>query len=321
VSIVTTQEERLVNAASGEALSRRNQPIPWRVVSDMPSYPTDGYSYQQRSGTPPLEVGEVIDRGFRMWRRTLAETLPWVLPIAAIGPVVGYLVGGQDDLQQWTEQFQREVERNPEATPNFDGLGNALQGTLVPTLVTAIIGLVISGALTAFYADRIVMRQTKVAECMVTGFKRLGPLVLVALVSGFISLLGCFVFCVGLFFFATRFSVAPQVCIVERAGVGTSLRRSWSLTERRFWPMLGLILLSYIFAALISLPFSLLAQIAGEGTGRDIAQIVAGTVSGGLGASLTASLLVFAYLDLRVRFENLDLGLVAAQHNPEPNVT
>jgi hypothetical protein len=281
----------------------------------MPSYPTDGVSYQPRNGTPPLEVGEVIDRGFRMWKRTLIEVLPWILPLAAIGPMVGYLVGGQDDLQKWTEAFQKQVEQNPDATPSFAGLGAAMQGTLVPTLVTAMIGLVISGALTAFYADRIVMRQTKVAECMVTGLKRLGPLVLIALASGFMSLLGCFLFCVGLFFFATRFSVAPQVCMVERAGVGTSLRRSWSLTERRFWPLLGLLLLCYIFAALISLPFSLLTQLAGENAGGDAAKIIAGTLSGGLGASLTASLLVFAYLDLRVRFENLDLGVIAAQHS------
>jgi hypothetical protein len=256
----------------------------------------------------------VLDRGFRLWWSTLRIALPWILPLAAISPLIGQLTGGSSKLQEWTENFQREAERNPEALPSFAGLDTVMRGLFIELMAALIVSLLISGALTGFYTDRIVMRSLSPKQYLPTAVGRLLPLFAVALLTGFAMMVGILVLCVGFLIAWTLFSVAPQACVVERAGPIQALRRSWNLTKGRFWPMLGLLALTSIMNAVASSILGLIPQFMPAGVARDVVRIITSTVGGALGASLSACLLVFAYLDLRVRFENLDLGVVAAQH-------
>jgi hypothetical protein len=158
------------------------------------------------------------------------------------------------------------------------------------------------------------MRSLSPKQYLPTAMGRLLPLFAVAILTGLSMMVGILVFCVGLFVAWTLFSVAPQVCVVERAGPLTAMGRSWRLTNRRFWPILGLLLLTVLMNAVASSIFGVIPQLFPSGATRDVARIITSTLGGALGASLSACLMVFAYLDLRVRFENLDLGVVAAQH-------
>jgi hypothetical protein len=293
-------------------------------VSTDPAGPV-GYASYQPTGTPPLSFGDIWDRGVRMWWGTLKTVLPWVVPLAAIGPLFGVLTGanrGREDLQAWFEQLQRQMEQvqrsgNSNATLNFDGFWGAIDQVAGELLVTGLVGFIISAALTAFYADRIVMRHYPARAYVLPTLGRFLPLIAVAMLRTFATAAGLFVFCVGFFVVWTLLAVAPQVCVVERANPFTSLKRSWNLVRRRFLPMLGLLLLSTLLVRIGASIVNAIALAIPQGTGRDVGLFVTGTLSNALGASLLATLLVFAYLDLRVRFENLDLGVVAAQHESE----
>ncbi len=297
-----------------------------------PGYPNPGFSDggfsggPPRSGTPPLEFGDVIDRGFRLWWKTLKSVLPWTFAIALPAQIVSiWLARTGPDLKKWSETFQQQSQDNPGAPPDFSGLNQAILHQL-PALVLALITTtVIRGMLTAYYTDRILMRNTPISSCMKSVVPRIGALIGVVILVALSGGVGIFLCCVGYFIFLIRFAVAPQACIVERAGPIQSMKRSWHLTQRRFWPMLGLVIVTGLMSLIISVPFTLLSDSIGKSTIGGTKAIVGGTIQVGLtsigvamSGALGAAILVFVYLDLRVRFENLDLGVIAAQNT---NVT
>jgi hypothetical protein len=276
---------------------------------------------QPSGGTPPLEFGEIFDRGFRLWWKTIKNVLPWALVMSIPAQIFVALVNRQENrLQTWLESFQKQTAENPGAPADFSGLNNVLAAQLPALLFATMTGIVIRGVLTAYYTDRILMRETPILSCLKSIVPRLFALLGVIILTSLAGVAGIAMCCIGYFFFLTRLSVAPQACIVERAGAIQSLKRSWHLTERRFWPMLGLIVIIGLISSIVSAPFVLIGQAIGtatqSGSGKvfgTMAQVAFASLGSGLGGALGACLLVFAYLDLRVRFEHLDLGAIAAQ--------
>jgi hypothetical protein len=287
-------------------------------------YPAQAYGqppYGQGGGTPPLDFGEVLDRGLRLWWKTIKTVFPWALVLSIPAQIVVALMNRQgNDLQTWTASFQKQAAENPSAPPDFSGFGKVVAAQVPVLLFATVTGIVVRGVLTAYYTDRILMRETPILSCLKSIVPRMFALLGVIVLSSLAGAAGIVLCCVGYFFFTTRFSVAPQACIVERAGPIQSLKRSWHLTERRFWPMLGLILVIGFISAIVSAPFILIGQAVGSATQAGstkifglITQVAFASVGSALGGALGACLLVFAYLDLRVRFEHLDLGAIAAQ--------
>jgi hypothetical protein len=264
-----------------------------------------------------LDLGEVLDRGFRLWWKTIATTFPWLLLIVLPAQIVSVLVNRRPGgFQQWSKNFQEQSQQSPGSPPDLSGLNTALLSLLPLLLMALITNLFAQGMLTAFYTDRILLRDTPIATCMRSIIGRLLPLAGVALLSGLAGVAGIFMCCIGIFFFMTRLAVASQVCVVERAGAVQSLRRSWSLTEKRFWLMLALVLVTSLITQIVNVVFSTLGTGIGgalSGVAGDIITVVFSTIGSALATGLGAAFLVFAYLDLRVRFERLDLGVIAAQ--------
>jgi hypothetical protein len=260
----------------------------------------------------------VIDRGFRLWWKTIKSVAPWAICLAIPAQIVAILMSrGSQSFQQWNETLQQQMKDNPGSTPDFGGLNQVLLNQFPAILVGLVTTTVIRGVLTAYYTDRILVRQTPIRDCMKSIIPRIFALIGVVVLSLLAGIAGVFACCIGYFFVLTRFAVAPQVCVVERAGAVQALKRSWNLTERRFWPMLGLVIVIGLISAIVTLPFGLVSNAIGSATESvpgTIAQIALTSVGTALGSALGASIFVFAYLDLRVRFEQLDLGAIAAQN-------
>ena len=146
-------------------------------------------------------------------------------------------------------------------------------------------------------------------------------------VSVVLLLLGIPGFLVLVFWLYTKLYVVTPAIVLERAGVFTAIRRSWTLTKGRFWPTFGVyILLSLILgtaSSVIIYPLTFLGMLLGTviaPTGGMEGTIVMSVASIGLmsiGAFLvqcvtavvmsTSSVLV--YLDLRMRREGIDLRM------------
>ncbi|MGH9086496.1 MAG: hypothetical protein ACRDYW_13690 [Acidimicrobiales bacterium] len=120
----------------------------------------------------------------------------------------------------------------------------------------------------------------------------------------------------------TWFLVTAPVVGAERLGPVKAMRRSARLVGRRFWPVLGLIVLSSIVMTLFGYAIGLVPTAVSLLVGTDGLGWVLTAASGILTSLITmpvvAATTVLIYLDLRVRTEGLDLELDATEVFPAP---
>lgn len=120
----------------------------------------------------------------------------------------------------------------------------------------------------------------------------------------------------------TWFLVTAPVIGAEGLGPIQAMRRSARLVGRRFWPVMGLTLLSGLVAALFGYALGLVPTVVSLLLGTDglgwVLTAASGTLTSLVTTPIVAGVTVLIYLDLRVRTEGLDLELEAAHAFPAP---
>lgn len=118
----------------------------------------------------------------------------------------------------------------------------------------------------------------------------------------------------------TWFLVTAPVVGAERLGPVQAMRRSARLVSRRFWPVMGLVLLAGIVAALFGYALGLVPTVLSLLVGTDghwwLLTAAAGVLTSIVTMPIVAATTVLIYLDLRVRTEGLDIELDAAAAFP-----
>lgn len=111
----------------------------------------------------------------------------------------------------------------------------------------------------------------------------------------------------------TWFLVTAPVIGAEGLGPIEAMRRSARLVSRRFWPVMGLALMSglvaTIFGYALGLVPTVLSLLVGTGGWGWLLTGAAGILTGLVTMPIVAGATVLIYLDLRVRTEGLDLEL------------
>ncbi|MET0727037.1 MAG: hypothetical protein ABWZ76_01930 [Acidimicrobiales bacterium] len=114
----------------------------------------------------------------------------------------------------------------------------------------------------------------------------------------------------------TWFLVTAPVIGAEGLGPIQAMRRSARLVSRRFWPVMGLAILSGIVATLFGYALGFVPTVLSLLVGTDgfgwLLTAAAGILTGLITLPIVAGTTVLVYLDLRVRTEGLDLELEAA---------
>jgi MFS family permease len=134
----------------------------------------------------------------------------------------------------------------------------------------------------------------------------------------------------------TKLALVPSAIVLERLSIGSSMARSWRLTQGFFWKTLGVILLIglivYFVTQIITTPIALIggfvtvlvnptglgasssdpsvAQVFLSQLGLNAISAVVTAVIGAVMAVVQSSAIALIYLDLRMRKEGLDLHLV-----------
>ena len=174
--------------------------------------------------------------------------------------------------------------------------------SLVQTLVSAAVALVVFGE----RFGSTVSMSTALKQML----RRSPALFLVWFcVTASVTLAGCAL--VGGYALAAFWFVAVPALMIEGRGPFAAMGRSWRMASRRFWAMLGVSLLSglvgllvgvaFSFLALLPVAFSLLSSWSWLFAG------VAAQVNDLVTIPIAAATAAFAYLDLRIRTEGLDL--------------
>lgn len=118
----------------------------------------------------------------------------------------------------------------------------------------------------------------------------------------------------------TRLALLPAVLVAEKGGVRGAVRRSWRLTNRRFWRTFGLSVLwdvpAIVAAAAILIDEAVRVVHLGQGqpiSVPSVSVLVVAAVIAALGRPIGAVGAALLYVDLRIRGEGLADALAASR--------
>ncbi|MFF2525944.1 glycerophosphoryl diester phosphodiesterase membrane domain-containing protein [Streptomyces liangshanensis] len=299
----------------------------------------------------PLGVGEILDGAVSTLRAHWRTVLGVTLAVAVVTQicdilVVRYLVPEPGQI-------------DPEATPSeaLSQAGDSIRDSLfslAPTTVITLLGTLFTTAVLTMVVSRSILgRPVTLTEAWQEARPRLpqllgltlllplaavvimgvgvAPGILVGSTAGvLLAVLGGLIALVVISWLMVRYALASPALMLERQGIGASLRRSAKLVRGSWWRIFGIqsltLLLTFLITMIVSIPFAIVA-LATDGSGID--GLVAGStpeygwtylIITGIGAVIASSIsypisagvTVLLYVDQRIRREALDLELARA---------
>ncbi|MEQ8768827.1 MAG: hypothetical protein RL885_33285 [Planctomycetota bacterium] len=286
----------------------------------------------------PLDLREIFDRAFELYRSSIAVLLPVALTIQAAAFVASLALGTGAGAVTFD---QIVAEARPERLLELIGLavGNGAIQIAFSSLSAA---LLVSGLDQAFW-DRPVLLRDGLRCCRERGLPMLATLALLGAIFGLclfavpalalwllappwswlFALAGLVLGGLVALFLGLRFALAPLVVLIERQGASTSLRRGaellgplrgdGGLLENAWLRSSVLILGPFLLQLSVAFVAGALSWLFGgrpwEGAGT-LAPLVSAVTAALLQPFVWALLLVH-YYDRRVRREGLDLEIRA----------
>lgn len=301
----------------------------------------------------PLTLGDLYGAVIKAIRGNVAATmgLAFITTLIFLVPTtaLGAWVASQETL---------DVDIDPQSAEEVFPVAGTL-GSLVPSLGTAGSAILLTGFV-AFVVSQAVMGRKVTAGQTWEGTRgRLFPLVGATVVTGLAitlalavvlvlpvlalvaaatanddsGLVGAILLVVGatlvavllVLFLSTRLAFVGVAVVLEKAGVGQGIARSWRLTSgSQFWRVLGIRILTGIIvgiaAQILAFPLGVIgaAGIVATGDPADlyvfqaIISGVSGLVTGALTTPFTAGVDALLYVDQRIRREGFDVQLITA---------
>jgi hypothetical protein len=200
--------------------------------------------------------------------------------------------------------IQRNVDALAGGTPTPDLFLMVAIGVVLAMVLGMLSQAVMLHA--AFQAMRL--RPVSFGDSLRVGLARVIPILLLAIVMGFLMGLGFLLLIVPGLILMTMWFVGTPACVVERTGPWTSLKRSAALTKGHRWKIFGLILLLFIINLIVSQILEVVLLLVGS----DILSIVARLFWGALYGAYYSIAVVMTYHDLRVAKEGIDIEQIAS---------
>jgi hypothetical protein len=292
----------------------------------------------------PLSIGQLLDQAIRLYRHnflTFIGILAVVLvPLTLLQMVISLLTFGDA-----TQQFPFDPAQ-PIGLPASFVVGMTANSLIALVSFVLVQGLA-TAVLTRAIADSYLGETTAVSDA----YRKIGhswlsllaALLLALLVSLGLSFYWLLVPCIGwltglgalIFFGLVVMPLLAPLIILEKQPAARALRRAWDLARRRFWWVLGFVLVLFIFnqllvtgpVTLVTLGFQLLygnplqaGAPAYAFSLQTIVQSLVTLISSLIYLPLHLAGITLMYLDLRVRTEAVDLALLAAA-GPEAPAT
>ncbi|WP_122263439.1 hypothetical protein [Ornithinimicrobium cerasi] len=290
----------------------------------------------------PLTLGDMFGGALQTMRRNPSATIGTALVVLALLLVPSYL--GSLAITRFADLAEEDLAvLVPLVNLLFSGLASiALTGMIVYVVSEAVLGDRV-GLRQTWEAVRGRIPALLGALLLIALLFLLATAALVAGVAGIVlamdgagdgAVVGLVVLLLALLLASVvlllwgsaRVSLTTAAVVLERAGPWRALRRSWTLTRGwQAWRVLGITLLAGLvtglFATMVQLPVTTVTFLALDGLSGGLSpvhpvvlltdhlvQVVVQAFSIPFSAGVTALL----YLDLRIRREGLDVGLVRA---------
>ena len=326
---------------------------PW---GDVPGY-GQGTGSAPRPGIVPLRplgLGEIYDGAFQAVRTNPAAM------VGAAAVVVVVMTALQLVLQasmagSLSALVEMSTATSPEELPDSSELLDVLGASSAAALASQAVSVIALAVLTAIaivvVGGAVLGRRTAGGELWGRVRGRLLPLIgltvlvglmtaaavlacfvpalLAALVDGALALalalLGLVAALAAGLWVDTRLALAGPALVLEEQKVGAALRRSWRLTSRGFWRLLGIRVLTFVIVmvttAIVSAPFHVVAAVIGDADplgalAPSVPQLLLTGVGSAIAATIVypfaAAVTALLYVDQRMRLEGLDVELARA---------
>ena len=288
----------------------------------------------------PLHLGELLDQAIRLYRRNFL-TFIGIIAVVYV-PVMVLQTTATTLLSSSMLGFASSPPE--EIFSNYAYWIGMFSTILVAFIQFILVQGIATGALTRAVADNYLGRKTGILDAYrgIRGswLTLLGALLFVGLIFFGIAIwwmVPCIGWFTGLGMIAFLMAainplVAPAV-VLEGQGAIDAVRRAWSLARRRFWPLLGYVIILYLFSLLVvNGPVAVVSfALAGafESINDPTTQLVVRAIIQAL-VSLVGILIYYPlqmtaftliYFDLRVRTEGFDLALLTADTSASTDVT
>lgn len=316
----------------------------WRDDDADRTPPPIGRAYPQQSGAAPaapkpgviplrpISLSEIIDGAITTIRRypalmlgltAIIVTISEVITLIATLPILSWDIDPFDPDAADAALIDDAAFAGAVGAQGIAGLLTGLAGLLLTGVLTVVVGKAVLGHRTSFSE---VWTAVKPSIVRLIGLALLYLAAFVAVVvvvvamffvhpaAGVVTLLAAFAAAVWLY---VTLALAVPALVLERAGVVTALRRSYSLVKGSWWRVFGILLIVFLIVAILTTIFQIPFFIAGTVAASATESLLLASIIGSVGAIL-ASLLVYPfgaatvallYTDLRMRREGLDIEL------------
>jgi len=262
-------------------------------------------------------VGEILDGAFKLYRANFKPialvALAFTGPLSVVAAVASRSVNGGYGFLELLGDPSLAGEAG-----SFGGAGQVvaqLASALLLQITSTLIAGVAAKAVACTYLGTQLTAGQALRAAAPSFLALLGARMLVWLTE-LVGLFGC---CVGAIAVMALWVVTAPAIVVEGLGPVQGMRRSLRLCSARYWPVLGVALLSgvitYMLGSVVSGVPSVLASLIGYRWGFPLLA-VGSTASAVLVAPMTAIVATLVYFDLRIRQEGFDLQIMAREVRP-----
>jgi hypothetical protein len=263
----------------------------------------------------PMTIGDILDGSFKLLKANfltlILVTATFLVPLSLLSAwsTRGVATPGLVDL------FTNPVVQ-PSPTNPFAGLD--VTALFLSSAVSLLVTPLVAGVVSRVVASSYLGTQLSAGEAL-AGAVRFFPALLVSfLLVHLFEVIGLAACLVGILFVMPLFLVTSPAIVIENMGpfrgMIRGIARSVELTTARYWPVLGVGLLSGIvaefFEGIVGAPISLAILLFGSVPWPIIG--VATLLPVLVTTPLITIVAVLVYFDLRIRREGLDLQMLAA---------
>ncbi|MCQ4046662.1 hypothetical protein ACFOSC_15920 [Streptantibioticus rubrisoli] len=328
-----------------------------------PGWGAQGPYWQQVPSAPkpgviplrPLTVGEILEGAFATIRTHWRTVLGISLGVAAVTQAITIAVNGSFFNDNPGLDKLREGSAN--VSDVLKAFGDSLAGTGLTSLISMLGQILATAMLTMIVSRSVLGRSVTVGDAWrdsrprlvrMLGLTLLIPAIGLAIVGvavapgvllavfgpentgAALALLGAAVGgCIATWLIISL-SLSSPALMLEKQGVFASIARSYKLVRGSWWRVFGVqllaVALTFVITSIVSIPFTVIAQIASGGNAAGLFTaasthiswsflIVIG-VGGVVGTTLTfplsAGMTALLYMDQRIRREGLDIELARA---------
>jgi len=298
--------------------------------SDLPPAPPPRPGPDSGHGKPgviplrPLSVGEILDGAVATMRRHPAL----VFGVSAIVAVVSAALSlGANYL--FLRGMTVPEPPGPAATEQeaMNYLSEVLRQTSSSFGVSAVILVItqtfLTGFMTVVAGKAVLGRPVTLREALSELWPRFLPLLGVTILYTIIVAVASIFFVIPGIWLYVLFGLAAPALVLERGGIGQSLKRSRLLVQGMWWRVFGILLLTTIVGVIITfviqIPFNLqtgiggdAADLASQSMGTQLLSALGAVISDTIVTPFVAGATVLLYIDQRMRKEGMDIQLARA---------